>query len=522
MTTVITHHPILGPGFAGLRASLWALLLLAVCFVVGLAFTYSDPVKVAAAILALVVLITFFWLSVNHPAGTLCIVVLCQILVPVYIRLPLGIPPGLLMLAVFIMFTAAGKMLRPVPAKPGKYEHLMATVLLIYSAVLLFSIPNEHASMGSYQMYIKTVFIPASLFFAMLATIRTPAQLLNIFRVITIAAVLSGLLGVQEFVTKSNIIAKFLAPEVSIDEDFFLWVLTHADEMKPFFGGAIYRVYSFFTQPLEYSAFMIMAFPFASLMFVTAKTGWGRIMYGLATAIIFAGFIVSFSRGPTLALALVIIFLGIYERRVRPWICAGTAAAAIGLIIYWPVIGAKIADRVTGSDNITLRFSLWKNGISIFLQNPLRGIGYGSYPNYHIQSIRDNQIGPMYEYTWPHIERVTTVENIFVTLAAETGLLGLSAFALLMGISFFIFRRVYKTSEDQTVKVLALSTIAACLAFLLSGMTVANIIGYTISTLFFGVFLASIAILSRLLPGGQPPLLLKNSGGPLVFRRNAR
>jgi len=47
------------------------------------------------------------------------------------------------------------------------------------------------------------------------------------------------------------------------------------------------------------------------------------------------------------------------------------------------------------------------------------------------------------------------------------------------------------------------------MAYLLSGMTVANSGLYTISILFFGVFMAAIAILSRQLPqSGKSPLLL--------------
>ena len=185
---------------------------------------------------------------------------------------------------------------------------------------------------------------------------------------------------------------------------------------------------------------------------------------------------------------------------MRPWIIAGTFALAVFLITYWPLIVEKLSTRVTSTENVTLRLSLWENGLKIFLENPLRGIGYGSYPNYHVQSIRENQIGPMYEYTWPHIERVTTVENIFVTLAAETGLMGLSALAFLLGCGFYVFRRIDREFKGDEIRVLALASITGGLCYLLSGMTVSNVTLYTVTCLFFGVFLASLTVLTRQLP----------------------
>ena len=511
MTMATGNHPVLGPGFRGSRAWFTAVALILLGLLTGLVLTYFNPILFAVGVAALVGLVVFAWCTITFPVWTLAFVVMCQILVPVYIRLPLGVPPPLLMLALFVLIIGIAGMIRPQPKRPGRYESLIATVILIYNVALFSTLPGEYGTTSSYLMLVKTVIIPTTLFFAFLTTMRTEDDIRLVFKFITFAAVASGSLGIHEFILKENVIARFFAPPVTIEEDFFLWLLANAgNDGAPYLGGSVYRVYSFFTQPLEYSAFMIMAFPFAALSFVTATTWTTRAIYGAATLIIFVGFMVSFSRGPTVALALVIIFLAVYERRVRVWALAGAGLILAALVVYWPVVVEKLGERVTSSENVTLRIRLWQNGLKIFNENFINGIGYGSYPNYHVESIRVNQIGPMYEYTWPHIERVTTVENIFVTLAAETGLLGLSAFALVLGIGFYVFRLVYKRIHDDKVRLLALSACAACLAYLLSGMTVANIIGYTISILFFGVYIPTIAVLSCKLPEGRRPLRLKN------------
>lgn len=503
MTGTTSAHPVLGPGFTGARAWLWVLGMCGMAFLVGLLMNYFNPLMFVVALLAMCCLTGFVYFSVTYPLAMLCVVVACQILMPVYIRLPGGIPPPLFLLAGLISVVAAKKMLRPVPAPPGRYEHLIAIALIAYNAALLISIPGEHASMASYLMLIKTGVIPTALFFIFVATVRTPEHLGRVFITIIIAGFLCGILGLHEFITGQNVLALFFSPQVTYEEDFFLWMLANPEEAQAYTEGSIYRVYSFFTQPLEYSTFMIMAFPFAFLSFVAARKLGMKLLFGVATLINFAGFIVSFSRGPTLALALTILFMGIFERRVRVWIWLGAAGLMAGIVAYWPLIVEKIGERVTGSENITLRFSLWQNGLEIFLQNPLRGIGFGSYPGYHVESIRANQIGPMYEYTWAHIERVTTVENIYISLAAETGLIGLAAFGFLIAVTLMVFLRLHRHLTDDLSRRMNLASGAAILAYLLSGMTVANIIGYTISILFLGVYCAALAVLSRELPKGQ-------------------
>jgi len=499
------RHPVLGPGFSGGAGSwLVAFVVFALAAILGLAFTLTDPPKVAGALLLLGFAVYFTWATLKYPVASLALVILAQVLIPVYVRLPIpglpSLPPALVLLLAMVVLSAITRMIKPVPMVPSPQEKMLSIALLIYGLVLLLSIPNTYASFGSYAMFVKTVLVPALLYFTVLAKVRTDAQLNVVFHVLLVAAVACGALAIDEYLTGDNIVATYLAPKVTAEQDYFLWYLVDERKLEILPRATVYRVFSFFTQPLEYAAFMTMVFPFSALSLVMAKSLKSKVIYAVATVIIFVGFAVSFSRGPTLALALVMLVLAIYEKRVRPWILAGTAAILVGLIAVWPILAEKLTNRLTGSKNVTLRFRLWENGLDTFIEHPLRGIGYGSYPNYHVTSIREHMIGPMYEYPWRHIERVTTMENIYVTLAAETGILGLAALALYLTVFFHTFRKVYTNARDDRSKLLALSSMAGVLAFLLSGMTVANNVGYTISTLYFGVFIAAIAILSRALP----------------------
>ena len=509
-------RPALGLGYSGPLGWFLTMFVLVLAGLTGALITIFGPINIAVVMLFLIALALYSYTCLRFPILTLCLILVAQVIFPVYIRLTVPglppLPPPLVMLAGLITLTVVKNMLQPSVASLTPYEKLLSTVLLILAVALLVTIPNTHASGVSYSMFVKTIFIPVSLFFVLLAYVRNAEQLNIVYNALIVAAVLSGMLGLYEFYFQSNFVAKQFLSDISIEEDFILWVLANLDEGGgayfeggPYYQGEIYRVFSFFTQPLEYSAFMVMVFPIAALKLVSATTTKTKLYYFFTVTVIFTGFIVSFSRGPTLALGIVIVFMAVYEKRVRPWLFAGVLSSFAAIIAFWAVIAEKLSSRILGTDNVSLRFSLWKNGIATFLENPLRGVGFGSYPNYHVTSIREHRIGPMYEYTWPHIERITTVENIYVTLAAETGLIGLSAFSLLLGVYFSIFRKVMKDVSDPLSRTLALASCAGVLGYLLSGMTASNITLYTISILFFGVFVASIAILARSLPVSSPP-----------------
>ncbi|WP_169544010.1 O-antigen ligase family protein [Sneathiella aquimaris] len=479
---------------------------------IAFAFAISNPILVSAVLLILAAGIAFVWLSFERPLITLIIVTVAQVLIPPYIRLPIpGLPPvplALLLMAIFCSMVILKGMLKPARIDIGRDERLLTRTLLLYSGILLFTTAIGTPDLTAIQMWIKTAFIPVLMYLIVVRTINSIDDFQRLLDMLLLSAVACGVLAVHEFVTNTNIVALYFAPEVSPEDDFFLWYLV-AGERETL--EQPYRVFSFFTQPLEFSAFMIMMMPYAILSFVNQKLLGRRLIYGLSIIIVFAGYVVTFSRGPTLALMITIFVLAVLEKPLRKWVMIGITCLTILSISASPwIIDQKLMDRIQGTENVSLRFQLWQNGLAIFQKNPLFGIGYGAYPSHHVKSIRENKIGPMYEYHWKRIELVTTVENIYVTLAAETGLVGLTAFFVMLLRYFSIIRKILRQTLSVKTRTLALGSLGGVLAYLLSGMTVANIIGYTISIIFFGVFFAAAAILPRSLPDKtRPPARLQ-------------
>lgn len=479
-----------------------AVAFVGLCGLITFAFTISNPVIVGGLLCSLIGGVAFVWLSFEKPLATLIIVIVAQVLIPPYIRLPVpGIPPlplSLLLMVIFCGMIILKGMLKPTRFDIGKDEQLLTQTLFLYSGVLLFTTIIGTPNVISIQMWIKTAFIPILMYLIVVRTITNADALQRMLDMLLLSAVACGILAVHEFVTNTNVVALSFAPEVSPEEDFFLWYLVSGERESL---EQPYRVFSFFTQPLEFSAFMVMMMPYAVLSFIHQRTLIGRLVYGLSIVIVFAGYVVTFSRGPTLALMVTILILALLEKPLRKWVLVGIACLTILSISASPwIINQKLMDRIQGTENVSLRFQLWQNGLTIFQKNPVFGIGYGAYPSHHVNSIRENKIGPMYEYHWKRIELVTTVENIYVTLAAETGIVGLTAFCIMLFRYFSIIGKILRQTVSNQNRTLALGTLGGALAYLLSGITVANIIGYTISIIFFGVFFAAAAVLARNLP----------------------
>lgn len=75
-----------------------------------------------------------------------------------------------------------------------------------------------------------------------------------------------------------------------------------------------------------------------------------------------------------------------------------------------------------GGDSAVVRLIMIQNSLSLIYENPVWGVGYGNYALYALQSVQLTS-GDEVEVTSPH--------NAIILIAAETGVIGLLAFALL-------------------------------------------------------------------------------------------
>ena len=93
-------------------------------------------------------------------------------------------------------------------------------------------------------------------------------------------------------------------------------------------------------------------------------------------------------------------------------------------------------------------------------------------------------------------DAIITVENLYLQLAAETGLIGLAAFAATFGLFFALAVRVLPRYPSGAGRDIALATVAGAAAWLINGLTVTAYQMYVI-TVALGINFAVLVILDR-------------------------
>ena len=160
-------------------------------------------------------------------------------------------------------------------------------------------------------------------------------------------------------------------------------------------------------------------------------------------------------RGELLAIGVTVVFIYGLTQNKKQLIIKITTLAAIGLVLLWAFVVhleelkeitflrryvMTIEDILMGQDTTSGRFELYGTAFTIFLKNPLLGIGWGSFSDYVTT-----------EFQAAHGSAVADVHNIYLQFLCETGIIGT---ALILTPIFYVFiktvaqtKRLYNASE---------------------------------------------------------------------------
>ena len=217
---------------------------------------------------------------------------------------------------------------------------------------------------------------------------------------------------------------------------------------------------------------------------------WGLALFyyqGKAKILILAagflatlGLSLTFSRGAGLGLYLALVYMGIVKRHKI------LIAALLCLLLIYPLLMPKNIKDWAKSINYNIvvfmcnpdRISMYKNTVNMIKHHPFVGVGVNTFvENYAKYKLP----GPDYAKT----PAATYAHNIYLQMAGETGLIGLGAFFCFL---FMLFRQgaaVYHKLRDDYLKIIALSVLACCLAFLVNGLTETNLYHARIAMMFW-------------------------------------
>jgi O-antigen ligase len=213
-----------------------------------------------------------------------------------------------------------------------------------------------------------------------------------------------------------------------------------------------------------------IAFGMAATLYFVQTRRLPVILWLVLSAIFSVGLALTVSRGPWLQMAVIVVagfwmafvpgrpasaegFDGAGKRGLRAWLIPVVLAVlffAVNIAIRWANLRFNLdlaqsaAERMQDANQIAPRLALWKYGWTMFKTHPLLGVGWGEFPRYQFDFVRELGI----------VEIANNSHNIFVDLLAKTGVLGLGI--LLLGIVTWFVRVVRAPQTPARIFGLAL------------------------------------------------------------------
>jgi O-antigen ligase len=218
--------------------------------------------------------------------------------------------------------------------------------------------------------------------------------------------------------------------------------------------GRFMRAHGTFEQPNPYAGYLGLTLPLAAGLIVAAIVpmgqrvkGWWFVFAAACGLVMFVAMIMSWSRGAWLGLAAGVVMMG-FSAVVRTGRAAVLTAVLLALIAYAllagglalipPAIVQRFSDfvpylgvtdvrgvEITDANFAVLeRMAHWQSALSMWTDRPWLGVGAGNYePLYGRYAL------PL----WP--EALGHAHNYYLNIAAEAGLLGITAYLFLWGMA---------------------------------------------------------------------------------------
>lgn len=304
---------------------------------------------------------------------------------------------------------------------------LLFIIVIIISAVTSISLEES--------VNIALVMIAfAMAYFIIINTVETKKQFKFILYMFVIAAGLSAIYGIQQYIFGD------VYSQAWLDEDMF-------EDIKM-------RVYSTFENPNVYGEYLILAIPIAASLFWTEKGFWKKTLLLGITGITLLAMVLTFSRGCWLGILFSLAILAvIIDRR---FIILGIIALMLMPFVLPDTIINRFMSIGNMSDSSTsYRVYIWMGTLAMLKDYWISGIGLGE--------TSFNTIYPLYSYN--NIEAPHS-HNLYLQIISQFGILGLIVF---MGIVYNFYKDTIISMLKEKNIVLA-GIIAGSLGFFLESM----------------------------------------------------
>ena len=252
-----------------------------------------------------------------------------------------------------------------------------------------------------------------------IAVARLPWHRLGLWALyaeLTVMAVVFAVVGIYQYETRNV----FENPKVIFSNAY----------------AAFFRVNSIFWDPSVYGRFLVVAMIPSIVLILRGRSL--RISWAATAALVvtWLGLLISFSQSSFAALVVAVIILAFVAWRWRAFLAVGLAIVVLGgLAAVQPTVRRSIEHHTRSGLNSASsgRYSLVANGIRIAVAHPVRGVGVGGFERAYAKRVQRLHGKKNLKTAASH--------DTPVTIAAETGIVGLGLFAwLLVACATDVFR----------------------------------------------------------------------------------
>jgi putative inorganic carbon (hco3(-)) transporter len=249
-------------------------------------------------------------------------------------------------------------------------------------------------------------------------------------------------------------------------------------------GGEAYtRFEGIFGHPNALGGFLALAIPSMVALAASERLWWRRLSGCLLVIGAMAGLVLTYSRGAWLGTGVgLLILLPVLKRGFR---------LILGAVLLGPVLvgmvtsaGAVLArlDSIAaaGSDPaLMIRLEIWGMAFRLVAEHPLLGVGLGNF-----QAAYGRLMVPDLPLLTYPLELPEHAHNLFLNLAVEVGLVGVSAFAWLLAVAFLRVRQI-KRFADWRVGVWSMGLAAGLVAISVQALVDVVVYQGFVAILFF-------------------------------------
>jgi O-antigen ligase len=303
-------------------------------------------------------------------------------------------------------------------------KRLFWLILAFFSLILVTLFHVKRLDLGLYQASKWLEVLILVLYVSQIS--KTQLQFRIASWIIFISALIQSLIGLIQFHVqhslKLDLLGEYIAP---FGTSGLATIQTSA--------GKLIRAYGTFPHPNILGAFLVLGL-ICGLFLVSHGTKGHKIAISLGLFLISLGLFVSFSRLAWLSGAIAILGFLTYFWIKREQV-AGTAIMMICLVscatilVFAPkTLKARISD--TNQASITDRTFFNQLGLDMTKRFPVLGVGVGNY----VEALKDLFVLDPWQYQPAH--------NIFIFIAAELGILGVSLFIMILFEIFSVFKNI--------------------------------------------------------------------------------